>query len=142
MNPFFQPYGLHIGGVIHLSPREAFELLPKGALIVDVREPMEMNGKSFAVEDVVLLPYSHLAEEFATLPRDRPLILADSVGLNSKQAVLFLKEHGFSEIANLNGGIIDWEKDGLPTDIDDDEVLIGQCACKLRPKKLFRKKEP
>lgn len=142
MKEFFQPYGLHIGGVIHLSPREALDLLPKGAVIVDVREEMEMNGKRFAVGTVISLPFSRLPSEFEILSRETPLILADSVGLNSKKAVLFLLDHGYTEIASLNGGIVDWETDGLPTEINDDEVLVGQCACKLRPKKVWRPKKP
>lgn len=66
------------------------------------------------------------------------MILADAVGVNSKKAFLLLQERGYTEIANLNGGIVDWERDGLPTKIIDDEMLIGQCACKLRPKKVYR----
>jgi len=141
MKGFFQPFGLHIGGVIHLSPREAFPLLAQGAIIVDVREEIEMNGKHFGVEAVIPIPFHRFPSEFATLPRDAPLILADSVGLNSKQAVLLLQAQGYTEVANLNGGIVDWEKDGLPTDVVDDEVLTGQCACKLRPKKVYRPKQ-
>lgn len=138
MSRFFGERGLHIAGVIHLSPREACELVAQGATLVDVREEMEMNGKYFAVEDVISIPFSRFPEECDRLPRDRPLILADSVGVNSKKAFLLLQERGYTEIANLNGGIVDWERDGLPTKIIDDEMLIGQCACKLRPKKVYR----
>jgi hypothetical protein len=99
---------------------------------------MEKNGKYFAVENVISIPFSRFPEECDRLPRDRPLILADSVGVNSKKAFLLLQERGYTEIANLNGGIVDWERDGLPTKIIDDEMLIGQCACKLRPKKIYR----
>lgn len=142
MNGFFQPYGLHIDGVIHLSPKEAFGLMAKGATIVDVREDWEMNGKQFAAGQVVSIPFSALSSEYHTLSKETPLIIADSVGLKSKKAVLFLMSQGYTNIANLNGGIIDWETDGLPTDVNDDEVLIGQCACRLRPKKEWRPKNP
>lgn len=138
-NPF-EKYGLHIAGIIHLSPKEAYELALKGAIIVDVRNEMEMNGKKFIVPEVIALPAPQLAAEYEKLPRDKPLILADSVGLKSKEAVLFLMTKGYTLIANLNGGIVDWQGDGLPTDINDDEVLAGGCACKLRPKKVYRPK--
>ena len=138
MANFFQPYGLHINGIIHLSPREAFDLLPAGAVLVDVREAMEMNGKRFAVDQVMTLPFSLLKNDLASLPAATPLIFADSVGMNSKQAVQLAQANGFVDVANLNGGIVDWERDGLPTDIRDEEVLIGQCACKLAPKKAYR----
>ncbi|MFZ2961301.1 MAG: rhodanese-like domain-containing protein [Candidatus Ozemobacteraceae bacterium] len=140
MNEFFEKYGLHIGGIIHLTPKEACELARNGAIIVDVRDEMEMNGKKFIVPDVIYVPMKQLTQEFEKIPKDKPLILADSVGMKSKEAVLFLMKNGYTNIANLNGGIIDWEKDKLPTDINDDEVLAGQCACKLRPKKVYRPK--
>ncbi|MBF0408555.1 MAG: rhodanese-like domain-containing protein [Candidatus Riflebacteria bacterium] len=140
MTSFFEEYGLHIAGIIHLSPREAHELANKGAIVVDVRDEMEMNGKKFTVPNLIYLPSKQFSENFASLPKDKPLILADSVGLKSKEAILFLMDKGYTNIANLNGGIIDWEKDKLPTEVDDDEILTGQCACKLRPKKVYRPK--
>lgn len=142
MNEFFQPHGLFIGGILHLSPKEALELVAKGATIVDVREEREMNGKQFAIGNVVSIPFSALPSEYHTLSKEAPLIIADSVGLKSKKAVLFLLSQGYTKIANLNGGIIDWETAGLPTDVNDDEVLIGQCACRLRPKKAWRPRNP
>jgi rhodanese-related sulfurtransferase len=140
MSKTFADYGLHIAGITHLDPKEAFELAQNGAMIVDVRDEMEMNGKRFIVPNMISLPMKQFARDYASLPQDKPLILADSVGLKSKEAVIFLLGKGYTEIANLNGGIIDWEKDGLPTDVNDDEVLTGQCACKLRPKKVYRPK--
>ena len=140
MENFFEKFGLHIAGIIHLDPKEAYELAINGAIIVDVRDEMEMNGKKFIVPDVICLPTKQFAREFEKLPKDKPLIMADSVGLKSKEAVLFLMQKGYTNIANLNGGIIDWEKDNLPTDVNDDEVLAGGCACKLRPKKVYRPK--
>jgi len=138
-NPF-EAYGLHIAGITHLSPKEALELAGNGAVIVDVRNDKEMNGKKFIVPEVIYLPAHTLADEYEKLPKDKPLIFADSVGLKSKEAVLFLMAKGFTLIANLNGGIVDWQGDGLPTDINDDEVLSGGCACQLRPKKVYRPK--
>lgn len=138
MNDFFEKYGLHISGIIHVSPKEALELSEKGAVIVDVRDPMEMNGKTFIVQRIIYMPIRKFTEEYESLPMHEPLILADSVGVRSKEAVLFLMDKGFTNLANLNGGIVDWERDGLPTEINDDEMLIGQCVCKLRPKKHYR----
>jgi hypothetical protein len=36
------------------------------------------------------------------------------------------------EVANLNGGIHDWDGDGLPLKMGD--VWGGPCACRLRPR--------
>ena len=58
MESFFEKYGLHIAGIIHLYPKEAFALANSGAVIVDVRDEMEMNGKKFIVPYVIYIQTS------------------------------------------------------------------------------------
>lgn len=69
---------------------------------------------------------------FDRLPKNRPIIVADAVGLRSKEVVIFLIDNGFTIIANLVGGITDWEKDGLPMVVDNKQRLTGSCMCQLR----------
>ncbi|NVO03570.1 MAG: rhodanese-like domain-containing protein [Bacteroidetes bacterium] len=137
METIFSNIGLHIDGIIHLSPNEAFNVLKNNAILLDVRENYETIGKTFGVENVIYLPKSEFLERFNELPKDKPLVIADSVGLRSKKIYIFLASNGFSNLANLNGGIVDWEKDGLPMNIDKGEMLTGSCLCQLRPKKRF-----
>jgi arsenate reductase (thioredoxin) len=127
--------GMKIGTVTHLSPAAAQELCRDGAVIVDLREVYETNYRVFAVPEVIYLPKSRFRAEYAILPANRPLILADAVGLWSKDAIAILQDAGYRNLANLAGGIIDWEKDGQPTRKDLDYELGGQCACKLKPRK-------
>ena len=68
------------------------------------------------------------------LPVDIQLIIADSVGLRSHEAMEFLLGQGFTNIANLAGGIVEWEHDGLPLKKDITEQLDGSCTCQLRPR--------
>ena len=131
---------LEIEGIIHLSPKEAFEEIQNGAVLVDLREDYEIVYKSFDVPNLIWLPYSTFYENYSLLPTDKNLIFADSVGLRSKEAVIFLKEKAFTNISNLIGGIVDWEQDGLPLKIDATEALTGSCACMLKPMRKIRKK--
>jgi rhodanese-related sulfurtransferase len=62
------------------------------------------------------------------------VIVADSVGLRSKSAVKFLMDNGFANVANLNGGILDWEHDGMPIIVDLNKQLSGSCTCRLKPR--------
>lgn len=140
LSGFFANQGLFIQGITHISGQEVLAAVERGATIVDVREEYETVMKTFDVPGVVYMPTSVFKESFEKLPRDRPLILADSVGLRSKDAVIFLMEQGFVELANLNGGIVDWEREGMPTRIDPEELWVGGCACRLRPRKDFRPK--
>ena len=140
METNFGNIGLHINGVIHLSPNEAFSVLKNDAILLDIRENYETIGKTFGVKNIIYLPKSEFLEKFKELPKNKPLVIADSVGLRSKKIYIFLASNGYSNLANLNGGIVDWEKDGLPMNIDKGEMLTGSCLCQLRPKKRFSNK--
>ena len=139
MTNIFEDYGIVSSGILNISPREAFELVKKGALIVDVREENLRSFKTFDVPEVVCFPKSKLSEGYENLPIDRYMIFADTVGLRSKEAVIFLKEKGFEKIANLAGGIVDWEKDGLPITTDIAARLSGSCMCQIKLRETKKK---
>ena len=120
------------GGILNLSPLEAKYLLAHGVLLVDLREAYETNFRVFDVEDVLFLPWTRFPACFDSLPRDRPLILADAAGIYGKEAACLLLEAGYSNLANLVGGMIDWDSEGLPVRKDSAYELSGQCACKLK----------
>lgn len=138
MENCFAGHGLLIDGIVFLSAREALPFLEKDAILVDLRDDFEKSGREFQVGNLIALPYSNLLDDFEELPRDRSLILADNVGLRSKDAVRFLKERGYESIASLNGGMVDWAREGMPTAIDRDQELIGECSCKIATRKYHR----
>jgi len=140
MTNIFKGYGIASCGILNVSPREAHELVRKGALIVDVREENLRSFKFFDVPGLIYFPKSKLAEEFENLPSDNYLIFADTVGLRSKEAVIFIKGKGFEKIANLAGGIVDWERDGLPVTTDINIRLSGSCMCQLKPRETRKDK--
>jgi sulfur dioxygenase len=139
MNNLFENYGFFSCGILNVSPYEAFELCGKGAIIVDVREAYLNNFKNFDVSQILFFPISKLVLEFSELPKEKYLIFADTVGLRSKEAVVFLKENGFIKIANMAGGIVDWDRDGLPLKTNIEDRLSGSCMCQLKPRE--RKKD-
>jgi rhodanese-related sulfurtransferase len=126
--------------VLNLTPAEGYVLCGKGAIIVDVREPYMNNFKMFHVEKVIYLPYSELNNSYKDLPEDQPLIFADAVGLKSREGVLFMKAHGYENVANMAGGIVDWERDGLPLTTDITNRLSGSCMCQLKARESKKKK--
>ena len=135
MNALFRMKGFISSGFLNLTATEAYsEAIENHAVIVDVREDRLTGYKCFDVPQVIYMPKSTLAELYRDLPVDKPLIIADSVGLRSHEAMEFLLEMGFTNIANLAGGIVEWEHDGLPLKKDITEQLDGSCACQLRPR--------
>ena len=135
MTSFFAGQGSVIQNMVHLTPREALDAIGRGALLVDVREDFMIEMKVMSLPEILFLPRSRFTELYEGLPRDRPLILADCVGLYSKEAVAFLLAHGFADVANLNGGISAWEEAGLPMNVDPDRLWTGSCMCQLKPRR-------
>lgn len=128
-------HGFLSSGFLNLSAREAYiETTENGAVILDVREERLTGYKNFDVPVVINIPLSTLTDNYKSLPPDTLLIVADSVGLRSHEAMEFLHQMGFKNIANLAGGIVDWEGDGLPLKKDITEQLDGSCVCQLRPR--------
>jgi rhodanese-related sulfurtransferase len=119
-------------GVLNLTPSDSFNLCKKEAIIVDVREAYMNNFKIFNISKVLYLPLSELEKKYTQLPHDVPLIFADAVGLKSREGVLFMNSHGYENVANMAGGIVDWERDRLPLTTDITARLSGSCMCQLK----------
>ncbi|QKG80760.1 rhodanese-like domain-containing protein [Tenuifilum thalassicum] len=131
----FSNKGFKSGGFLNLTPRDAYNEAKSGnATIVDVRESTLTGYKQFDVPKVIYLPLSELLNRIEELPKNFPLIIADSAGLRSHEAMVILLEKGFNLVANLAGGIVEWERDGLPLVVNNKERLDGSCMCQLRPR--------
>jgi rhodanese-related sulfurtransferase len=133
MTDIFKDCKLIIDGIPYPLPSEVMGLLNDGAYIVDLREEIETEIKAFGVECILYLPHSEFEGKWTGLPDDKPLILADSVGLWSKKYAQFLRSKGFTRVASLAGGIAEWEKDGLPLKDGKYALLNGPCPCMMKP---------
>jgi rhodanese-related sulfurtransferase len=131
-----EKYGMLINGMRYVYGRDALELLNNGAVLVDLRDEFLKNGRFYAVPHIISISHKIIRSEFETLPKDKILILADYVGLISKDIAEFLKSNGFELIMVLTGGIIDWERDNMPISIDKDCELVGSCTCQLKQRKI------
>jgi rhodanese-related sulfurtransferase len=132
MSKLFNNYGILTEGLLHVSPKETFELCSKGVILVDVREEYMNSFKRFAVGNIIYLPKTRLEYDLSLLPANKYLIFADAAGIHSKEATQFLITKGFTKIANMAGGIVEWERDGLPLNNNPKEQLSGSCLCQLK----------
>ena len=98
---------------VHETARR-LEELPGGRtpLLVDVREANEFA--TIRIPGAALLPLSELQSRYGELPKDRPLLLHCAAGKRSLVAGEFLKRNGYADVTNVGGGIIEWQKAGLP----------------------------
>lgn len=134
MKTDFHNLGFEIDGLLHLTGKQALNCLQQNAILVDVREDYEIAIKDFGLRNKLLCPFTDFDKLFLTLPRDKALIIADCVGIHSKEAAIKLLAHGYTKVANLVGGIAAWERDGLPMD-SDVETMSGQCMCQIKSRK-------
>ena len=96
-----------------VSVTEAKRKLDSGeAIVVDVREPNEWRQGHIA--GATLMPLSTLSSGFGSLPKDREVLLICQSGNRSGVAQGFLARSGFSSAINVQGGMIAWQRHGLP----------------------------
>jgi len=104
-----------------LNADAARGLLAGGALLADVREPIEL-AETGKLEGALNLPLTTLKQHAAHgstpaelgVDKNRPVILYCRSGRRSQEAGQILLRHGFTRVYNL-GGYEDAVKAGLPT---------------------------
>jgi rhodanese-related sulfurtransferase len=77
-------------------------------LVIDVREDWEL--KLASIPDVVHVPMSQLPARIAEFSRDAETIIMCHAGGRSMRAAHFLANQGFTNVANLTGGISAWSE--------------------------------
>jgi glyoxylase-like metal-dependent hydrolase (beta-lactamase superfamily II)/rhodanese-related sulfurtransferase len=81
--------------------------VPDPPMLIDVRAPTEWAERR--IDAAVNLPLSRLAEWMPSLARDRSTVVHCTSGYRSAIAASFLKRDGFSDVADLVGGLPAWE---------------------------------
>lgn len=76
--------------------------------LLDVREAWELD--ICRVEGSTHIPLNQLTQRAAELPTDRPLVVICHHGGRSAQAMMFLRQRGFGQAINLEGGIDAWAR--------------------------------
>lgn len=83
----------------------------KNLVLVDVREQAEWDDAH--IDGAVFLPLSQLETRFAELPKDKALVLQCRSGKRSMNAAQFLADKGYTDLTNLEGGILAWMDEGF-----------------------------
>jgi hydroxyacylglutathione hydrolase len=96
-----------------LSVEEAAEHIQSGrALLLDVRSQSEHENEH--IEGARHLFYGTLPEHIDELSPESEIIIHCTSGTRSQIAASLLQSYGFSDVANMRGGIDAWRKAGLP----------------------------
>jgi len=83
--------------------------------LIDVRESTEWD--IVRIEGARHIPKDRLlrGDDVDSLPKDQPLIVHCKVGGRSRQVVKALQARGFTNVLNLDGGILAWIRDVEPS---------------------------
>lgn len=97
-----------------VDPSEARTRMEAGVRHVDVREPDEVAAKRIPGGENV--PLSSFLDAYeSALSKEVPVIVSCRSGARSGRVTAFLVEHGYDAV-NLAGGILAWEREGLPVE--------------------------
>ncbi len=94
-------------GVWEVQPQWLEENL-SAAQILDVREADEFDGPLGRIPGAQLIPLGEVEKRAEELDRERPVVAVCRAGRRSAQATVILHRAGFSDVANLAGGMLRW----------------------------------
>ncbi|MVZ65828.1 rhodanese-like domain-containing protein [Sphingobacterium sp. DK4209] len=82
--------------------------------LIDVREPFEYEVSNL---NGVNIPLSGVVIESDKISKEIPVIIQCRSGKRSAQAVMLLEQQGFTNLSNLQGGILAW-RDAFDTEME------------------------
>jgi rhodanese-related sulfurtransferase len=87
------------------------------AFLLDVREDDEWTAGH--APGATHLPMMEIPVRMTEVPQDRDVVVVCRVGGRSGQVVAYLMQQGWSNVTNLDGGMMGWASAGRPLTTDD-----------------------
>lgn len=96
---------------------EAFQKLQQekpDLVILDVRTPDEIAGGK--IQGAIVLDYmkTDFESKVMELDQSNPIVVYCATGYRSGEAMALMKAKGFKEVYHLKGGVVAWQRKGLP----------------------------
>lgn len=85
-----------------------------GVITLDVRTPGEFAEGHIEGARLIDFQSGNFENEIAALDKNATYAVYCRSGNRSGQAVKVMQEAGFTNVFNMNGGVIDWSNAGLP----------------------------
>lgn len=102
--------------VPEISPAGLQQRLESGEklFLLDVREPHEWEISNLAPLGAVLIPQGQVLERLGELDTANEMVIYCRSGARSAEVIRLLRQHGFSKMVNLTGGINRWAQEVDP----------------------------
>ena len=113
--------GADEAAVLNLAPeidvQTASEVMDRDdVLFIDVRELWEYEEGH--IPGITLIPMGSVAARIAEIPTDKEVIITCRSGNRSGQVTEYLRQQGYTNVHNMQGGILAWQRAGLEVAID------------------------
>lgn len=102
-----------------VSPDEAAQVIdddPTGLVVLDIRTPEEFNEARLANAINVDYYDADFADQLDGLDKNDPYVMYCRSGNRSSDAVKTMKDLGFVEVYEIDGGIVNWYDSGFPVE--------------------------
>ncbi len=98
---------------LYISAERTYEMIKESkALIIDVRTENEYEEER--IPFAVHIPLVKLKTKINEIPQNKLIIFQCGHGCRGSLAASILKREGFSNVANMAGGLLAWKAKGLP----------------------------
>jgi rhodanese-related sulfurtransferase len=102
-------------GAIDLGVSEfSTKVAEAGVITLDVRTPIEFAEGHIEGARLIDFQSGNFENEIAALDKNVTYAVYCRSGNRSGQAVKVMQDAGFTNVFNMNGGVIDWANAGLP----------------------------
>ncbi|HMP28885.1 MAG TPA: rhodanese-like domain-containing protein [Saprospiraceae bacterium] len=115
--------------VNEICPTTTQRWVQQGALLVDVRENVEVIQLAFDVPHIINIPLSEFEDRYTEIPHDRNVVVVCNNGSKSLRAAGFLINLGYTKVVNMKLGLQRWVEKGFPTKGDTSFVKDQNSCC-------------
>ncbi len=100
---------------VNLTVQQVADIMNNPDVVIfDVREQWEYDAGH--IPNVKLIPLGTLPARVNEIPKDKFVVMTCRSGNRSGQATKFLRDQGFDNVHNMDGGIAAWQNAGLPVE--------------------------
>ncbi len=98
-----------------IAPEEVYEAVhnTENLQLIDVRTKEEFGEDHLKTAQNICVTDDDFKEKVAKLDKEKPVYLYCRSGKRSNQAAQIMKEMGFKEIYDMEGGFLKWDSQGL-----------------------------
>ncbi|MBI5460478.1 rhodanese-like domain-containing protein [Methanobacterium sp.] len=105
--------------IMNITPQDAFKLIKENIdnpdfVLLDVRTPGEFSESH--IEGAILLNYQSpdFRNKVQELDKNKTYLVYCRSGMRSSGCASTMNALGFENIYNISGGIMEWQRQGLP----------------------------